>query len=77
MVEGARMCGRAMPTAKAEPLDISVKRAEVLNTLRKQGLTLNALIPSPGRLIRDCLRRGYDLIHQVLPAPSFSKGLSL
>jgi hypothetical protein len=68
MAEADMIVGQAMPTAQAVPLSASATRAEVLHTLRKQGLTRKALIPSRGRAKRDRLGRGYDLIHQVLPA---------
>lgn len=50
MAETDRIRRRAMPTAQAVPLKVSAARAEVLNTLRKQGLTLYALIPSRGHV---------------------------
>lgn len=60
---------RAMPTAKAVPQRAQALRAEVLLTLRKRGSTREASRPSRGHAERDCLGRGYDLIHQVSPAP--------
>ena len=73
MADGVTMRGRVTPTAQAVPLWATAFRAEVLHTSRKRGSTHQALIPSQGRVLRDCLGRGYDLICQVLPAPPFLK----
>lgn len=69
MVDTGNMRVRVMPTAKAVPLWATAFRAEVLHTSCKRGSARQALIPSQGRVLRDCLGRGYDLICQVLPAP--------
>lgn len=74
MVDTGTIRGRVTPTAQAVPLWATAFRAEVLHTSRKRGSSRQALIPSQGRVLRDCLGRGYDLICQVLPAPPFLKG---
>ena len=74
MAKCAMILTRVTPTAKAVSLDEFVLRAEVLLTLRKRGSMLQASIPFQGLIDRDCLGRGYDLIHQVLPAPSHMEG---
>lgn len=74
MADTGTIRGRVTSTAQAVPLWATAFRAEVLHTSRKRGSTRQALIPSQGRVLRDCLGRGYDLICQVLPAPPFLKG---
>ena len=74
MADTGTIRGRVTPTAQAVPLWATAFRAEVLHTSRKRGSTRQALIPSQGRVLRDCLGRGYDLICQVLPALPFLKG---
>lgn len=74
MVDACTIQLQVMPTAQAVPLWAAAFRAEVLHTSRKRGSTLDALIPSQGRVLRDCLGRGYDLIFQASPAPPFSQG---
>jgi len=71
MGESSTIRVQVMPTAQAVPLWASVFRAEVLHTSCKRGSTLLALIPSQGCVLRDCLGRGYDLIFQASPAPTF------
>ena len=60
MADTAIMYVRATPTVQAVPLEASVSSAEVLHTLRKQGSTPSASIPSQGHARRDCWGRGYD-----------------
>ena len=74
MADTVTMRGRVTPTAQAVPLWAAAFRAEVLHTSRKRGSTRQALIPSQGLGLPDCLRRGYDLICQVFPAPPILKG---
>jgi hypothetical protein len=74
MVDASTIHVQVMPTAQAVPLWATAFRAEVLHTSRKRGSTLQALIPSQGRVLRDCLGRGYDLICQASPAPPFFRG---
>ena len=61
--------GRVTPTAQAVPLCDTAFRAEVLHTSRKRGSTRQALIPSQGRVLRDCLGRGYDDLSGVARTP--------
>jgi hypothetical protein len=77
MADASTIRGRVTPTAQAVPLWAAALRAEVLHTSRKRGSTRQALIPSQGCVLRDCLGRGYDLICQVSPAPSFFQGRSI
>jgi hypothetical protein len=65
---------RMTPTVKAVPLAALAVKAEVLLTSRKQGTVPYAPGPSWGRVHRECLRRGYDLILQASFAPFCSKG---
>ena len=74
MVDACTIQVQVMPTAQAIPLLAMAFRAEVLHTSRKRGSTHHVLIPSQGRVLRDCLGRGYDLICQASPAPSFLLG---
>lgn len=74
MVDASNIAVQVMPTAQAVPLWATALRAEVLHTSRKRGSTRQALIPFQGRVLRDCLGRGYDLICQALPAPSLFRG---
>ena len=74
MVDACTIKVQVMPTVQAVPLLATAFRAEVLHTSCKRGSTLLALIPSQGRVLRDCLGRGYDLICQASPAPPFRRG---
>jgi hypothetical protein len=74
MVDTCTIHVQVMPTAQAVPLWATAFRAEVLHTSRKRGSTLQALIPSQGRVLRDCWGRGYDLICQASLAPPFLQG---
>ena len=74
MVDACTIQAQVMPTVQAVPLWATAFRAEVLHTSRKRGATRQALIPSQGRVFRDCLGRGYDLICQASPAPIFLRG---
>lgn len=67
---------RMLPTAKAVPLMTSALRAEVLPTSRKLGTASSAPRPSWGRVYRECLGRGYDLIQQAASAPFGSEVVS-
>ena len=69
MDDWATIASRATPIAQAIPRGSSILRAEVLPTLRKQGATRQVSRPSPGGALRRCWGSGYDLIHQVSPAP--------
>lgn len=69
MADSVRMRLRVMPIAQAVPRKVSALRAEVLPTLRKHGSPRQVAIPSCGDALRRSLRSGYDLIHQVSPAP--------
>jgi hypothetical protein len=69
MVKAVTIAWRVSPTVKAVPLLTPVGRAEVLPTSRKLGPVLFALRHSRGRVSRECLGRGYDLIHQAALAP--------
>ena len=61
--------GRVLPTAKAVPPSTKVEGAEVLPTSRKLGPAHFVPRPSRGRVRRECLGRGYDLIQQATLAP--------
>ena len=74
MVDACTIEVQVMPTVQAVPLWAMALRAEVLHTSRKRGSKLLALIPSQGRVLRDCLGRGYDLICQASSAPPFHRG---
>ena len=69
MDDWATIGSRAMPIAQAIPRKSFVLRAEVLLTLRKHGATPQVSRPSSGGALRRCRGSGYDLIHQVSPAP--------
>ncbi len=68
---------RVTPTVKTVPLAALAARAEVLPTLRKFGAVPCVPRPSRGRVRRECLRRGYDLIQQASPAPLYWIGRTL
>ena len=74
MVDACTIQWQVMPTAQAVSLWALAFRAEVLHTPRKRGSTLHALVPSQGRVLRDCLGRGYYLICQASLAPPFLQG---
>jgi hypothetical protein len=70
MDDCATITPRAMPIAKAIPRKSFALRAEVLLTLRKHGAAPHVSRPSSGGAMRRCRGSGYDLIHQVSPAPT-------
>ena len=65
---------RVTPIAQAIPRMASVRRAEVLSTLRKHGTSRFAARPSRGDALRRCSGSGYDLILEVSPAPQTIAG---
>jgi len=69
MANFARICLRVTPIAQAIPRRASVRRAEVLSTLRKHGASRLVARPSQGDAMHRCSGSGYDLIFEVSPAP--------
>lgn len=75
MGRAGTISGRVLPTAKAVPPSTMVEGAEVLPTSRKLGPAHFVPRPSRGRVYRECLGRGYDLIQQATLAPFTETGL--
>lgn len=69
MANFAKIYVRVMPIAQAIPRRASVRRAEVLSTLRKHGTSRFVTRPSRGDALHRCSGSGYDLIFEVSPAP--------
>lgn len=68
MANSATIHTRVMPIARAIPRRASVRRAEVLSTLRKHGTLRFVTRPSQGDALHRCSGSGYDLILEVSPA---------
>lgn len=60
---------RVTPIAQAIPRRAPVRRAEVLSTLRKHGMSRFMTRPSQGDALHRCSGSGYDLILEASPAP--------
>lgn len=69
MADFAKIRVRVTPIAQAIPRRASVRRAEVLSTLRKHGTSRFVTRPSRGDAAHRCSGSGYDLILEVSPAP--------